>query len=623
MSGRGKGAKGLGKGGAKRHRKVLRDNIQGVTKPAIRRLARRGGVKRISGLIYEETRGVLKVFLESVLRDAVTYTEHGRRKTVTAMDVVYALKRQGRTLYGFDQGGYAQGVGTTRRRRRKQPPEGVGDQQTPTRPPSGGAGGDPDRDLKIEYEKHIKQQKIKIIPGDFKNSQSAYESIYSYVENVIKKALDEKCDLRKVPPGIQVKAQEINFPNKDEEKFIKNRFRDFVETKTLAKYEIKPTSKSFLFFDLIGFTSATLEHGTIQKIEVVKLIYKNKDVKVYLIQCYFNNGTLVKNYAMKVKLLSNKNKAEIETQMMMKAHVMFPNITLPFITHKICKADNGRYYVVSIQKFANVKKNKKANVQNTKKLSMTKQLQEQWVIKMIQLMCIGCFHLDNKPGNIVVDTVNGKETLYLIDLDLSRCWEKHKKHQLYVPHAFAALVATAMIYVSKAFKNSQKHKKGAKYWSDVGKDGIMYKMMEIFSSSNQNIATLNASLSISSYIMHTDIGHYAKPYIIGSMIEKCFDQDDVMKKQFKGYKGDKTIHYIFSELFPTNDNFSRRIDPPWWLEKLKLIALKELISTFFHFCVSGNKPIYKNPSQHWKSSVKATMTYYQKQYDQNQNNIES
>jgi len=107
MSGRGKGGKALslggkgGKGGAKRHRKLLRDNIQGITKPAIRRLARRGGVKRISGLIYEETRGVLKVFLENVIRDSVTYTEHARRKTVTAMDVVYALKRQGRTLYGF------------------------------------------------------------------------------------------------------------------------------------------------------------------------------------------------------------------------------------------------------------------------------------------------------------------------------------------------------------------------------------------------------------------------------------------------------------------------------------------------------------------------------------------
>ena len=117
--GRGKGGKGLGKGGAKRHRKVLRDNIQGITKPAIRRLARRGGVKRISGLVYEEVmkcpsnifqftlidlfqiRAVLRVFLENVMRDAVTYTEHAKRKTVMATDVVYALKRQGKTLYGF------------------------------------------------------------------------------------------------------------------------------------------------------------------------------------------------------------------------------------------------------------------------------------------------------------------------------------------------------------------------------------------------------------------------------------------------------------------------------------------------------------------------------------------
>ncbi|KAG5567236.1 hypothetical protein RHGRI_002703 [Rhododendron griersonianum] len=66
MSGRGKGGKGLGKGCAKRHRKVLRDNIQGITKPVIRRLACRGGVKRI------------KIFLENLIRDAVTFTEHAK-----------------------------------------------------------------------------------------------------------------------------------------------------------------------------------------------------------------------------------------------------------------------------------------------------------------------------------------------------------------------------------------------------------------------------------------------------------------------------------------------------------------------------------------------------------------
>ena len=101
MSGKGKGGKGLGKGGVKRHRKIIRDNIYGISKPAIRRLARRGGVKRISSLIYEEVRGVLKVFLEHLIHDATTYAEHSRRKTVTVLDVVYSLKRQGRTLYGF------------------------------------------------------------------------------------------------------------------------------------------------------------------------------------------------------------------------------------------------------------------------------------------------------------------------------------------------------------------------------------------------------------------------------------------------------------------------------------------------------------------------------------------
>uniref|UniRef100_M1CPS3 Histone H4 n=1 Tax=Solanum tuberosum TaxID=4113 RepID=M1CPS3_SOLTU len=68
MSGRVKGGKGLGKRGAKRHRKVLRDNIQGIKNPSIRRLARR---------------------------------EYDRRNMVTVMDVVNSLKRQGMTLYKF------------------------------------------------------------------------------------------------------------------------------------------------------------------------------------------------------------------------------------------------------------------------------------------------------------------------------------------------------------------------------------------------------------------------------------------------------------------------------------------------------------------------------------------
>ncbi|XP_057322661.1 histone H4-like [Microplitis mediator] len=96
MTGCDKEGKGLGRNGTRRYRRVLRDNIQGITKPAIRRLARRGGVKRISGLIYKETRGVLHVFLENV-----TLNEHAKCNTVTTMDVIYALYRRGHILYGF------------------------------------------------------------------------------------------------------------------------------------------------------------------------------------------------------------------------------------------------------------------------------------------------------------------------------------------------------------------------------------------------------------------------------------------------------------------------------------------------------------------------------------------
>ena len=58
-------------------------------------------MKRISGLIYDEIRSILKLFVENVSRDAVTYAEHARRKTVILNDVIGALRRQGRTLYGY------------------------------------------------------------------------------------------------------------------------------------------------------------------------------------------------------------------------------------------------------------------------------------------------------------------------------------------------------------------------------------------------------------------------------------------------------------------------------------------------------------------------------------------
>lgn len=39
-------------------------------------MMRRGGVKRTSGIMYEEVRGALKMYLEGVMQDAVEFTSH-------------------------------------------------------------------------------------------------------------------------------------------------------------------------------------------------------------------------------------------------------------------------------------------------------------------------------------------------------------------------------------------------------------------------------------------------------------------------------------------------------------------------------------------------------------------
>lgn len=73
----------------------------------IKRLARRGGVRRMGGGTADAMRSALRGFLTGVIKDAVVLCEHSRRRTVYASDVVLALKRSGSSswhtvLYGFD-----------------------------------------------------------------------------------------------------------------------------------------------------------------------------------------------------------------------------------------------------------------------------------------------------------------------------------------------------------------------------------------------------------------------------------------------------------------------------------------------------------------------------------------
>ena len=82
-------------------RNLGKQNIEGITKRSIKRLSRRGGVKRISGDIYKQIRIVIRIFLENIIKDAIVYTDYCRRKTVTVLDVIYALKKQQIVLYGL------------------------------------------------------------------------------------------------------------------------------------------------------------------------------------------------------------------------------------------------------------------------------------------------------------------------------------------------------------------------------------------------------------------------------------------------------------------------------------------------------------------------------------------
>ncbi len=83
---------------AKRRKTVSRKN--NMSKREIRKLARQAGVVRLSSMVYDEMNNELKTFLRRIIGDSLLYMECAHRKTCTKNDVVYALKRNGITLYG-------------------------------------------------------------------------------------------------------------------------------------------------------------------------------------------------------------------------------------------------------------------------------------------------------------------------------------------------------------------------------------------------------------------------------------------------------------------------------------------------------------------------------------------
>ena len=85
----------------KRHKgKKLKDPLQGICKNEIKRLARRAGVTRIGGGVYEELRTQTQSFLDDLLFKAFVHTEHRQAQTVTPMDVVNGFKTMGGSYLG-------------------------------------------------------------------------------------------------------------------------------------------------------------------------------------------------------------------------------------------------------------------------------------------------------------------------------------------------------------------------------------------------------------------------------------------------------------------------------------------------------------------------------------------
>ncbi|KAJ6444603.1 core histone h2A/H2B/H3/H4 domain-containing protein [Purpureocillium lavendulum] len=101
-------------GGGKRHPGIAGKTVTGSKRH--RRLARRGGVKRISAGIYDEIRVALRARLETILRICTAVIEYRSVKTVTVNDVIFALRSIGRPIYGFDSDTY-----DPRKKERREP----------------------------------------------------------------------------------------------------------------------------------------------------------------------------------------------------------------------------------------------------------------------------------------------------------------------------------------------------------------------------------------------------------------------------------------------------------------------------------------------------------------------
>lgn len=79
--------------------KLKKPKIADISKPAIKRLFRRAGCKRVSYGSILEAHKIAREFLEHIIMCAINLCESNKRKTISINDVLYALKYNNLSIY--------------------------------------------------------------------------------------------------------------------------------------------------------------------------------------------------------------------------------------------------------------------------------------------------------------------------------------------------------------------------------------------------------------------------------------------------------------------------------------------------------------------------------------------
>lgn len=85
-------------------RAARRENIEGLSRPAMHRIKRAAKVERLDAEAVDATRSIAHDFLKKVLADSVSIAKHQKRKTIRAEDVQEAVEMQPQIIFPIHAG---------------------------------------------------------------------------------------------------------------------------------------------------------------------------------------------------------------------------------------------------------------------------------------------------------------------------------------------------------------------------------------------------------------------------------------------------------------------------------------------------------------------------------------